>query len=89
MSRNHLTKVGITVGLVNPSTDDQPEQLAVYQDSHNEDRPIRLETMTGYKIPHKLSLTRKQAAQLAGVLIEALVICDRPHVADFSIRMSD
>ena len=82
-TRNSLTKIGTSHGLVNPCSDTEPEQVYVFIDNLNDRRPIRIEGWKGYSIPMTMNLTRKQAVGLQALLVEALL-----HETDSAMELA-
>lgn len=66
-------QIGTTTGLAQSGCHENgaPEQVYVFV-VEDDDRPIAVEGWVGYSIPQRLHLTRRQARELAPLLIEAL-----------------
>lgn len=88
--------VATTYGLAHPCSDDEPEQLYVFDDTDsdvrwelrrttNEERPIRIEGWNGYAVPHRMHLTRGQARELAAALNQTLAEPDPPGTVTFTL----
>ncbi len=64
--------IGATCGLAIPSGDVRPEQLHVIRVA-DPARPVAIEGWNGYSIPQRMHVTARQAAELIGLLAQALV----------------
>jgi hypothetical protein len=66
-------KIGTTYGLAQRKTSvTAPEQVYVYT-GPDADRPVIVHGWVGYSIPQQMELTKRQARELIGLLLDAVL----------------